>query len=596
MDTNPSVSASQGSETNSGDSAEASGLPARTEQIFARVLASDTANAQVHRDLTREASLAAETEPSHTIRHPIKPGSSGFVNTITDNGVTGALLTKVDLQSTLSTNLASNARMRPSQRNVEEGHNDSQADRDPDFRSVNPSSLASRPPTSINGPTPSIEGPRDRQSTESTTIEISTEPVGDNSFAAVAGYPRPPAATPKTSSRRVKQYVLPDGSVVSGKGLGRGRPGIKRGPRNPKYKIVADTVPQPPSTPGTAGPSTALPSPGKKRKRADSESSNIKTRRSPSGSGTSSSRESSVEYNPTATQTRSGRYTQKPPSLVAPTAASSSPSTRTNSASVAHEASPSTIRTHPKIKRRVYRGREQFALCDHCLRGHGPPGNVIVFCDACNKCWHQRCHDPQVPKQVVADTKAEWFCTECDRILHGNKKDKKPPAKPSPARPVAQALPSVPATVAYSGILVGGAALTSDQKVAYLNTLTKDKLMSLVLQAADLAPHLPLFQTPVLAPVPPQAQFTSTYVTPVSKPPAFAAANGASPAEIADEGYDDYFDEHAALYPKPGNGLQLPPESVDMHMLLEGKDCRTFSHWVKGTVGRDYSDSGNIQP
>ena len=254
------------------------------------------------------------------------------------------------------------------------------------------------------------------------------------------------------------------------------------------------------------------------------------------------------------------------------------------------------IKTHPKIKRRVYRGREQLALCEHCLRGYGPPGNVIVFCDACNKCWHQRCHEPQISKQTVADSKAEWYCSDCDRILHGKKKDKKTNVTTSLQHvivppPLAQQAPT------YAGPLVGGRFLRPEQKLAYLKTLSKEELVSRLLHAAELAPDLPIFQTLVPPPPPPvvmpQAQFTSSYVTPVSKVPSFGSKDAAEDDEV-DEGYDGYYDEHAALYPKPGHGLQLPPDSEDLHMLLEGKDSRTFSHWQRSVPGPLFCGSGNI--
>jgi hypothetical protein len=137
-----------------------------------------------------------------------------------------------------------------------------------------------------------------------------------------------------------------------------------------------------------------------------------------------------------------------------------------------------------------------------------------------------------------------------------------------------------------------------EQKMDYLKTLTKDKLITLLLDASHLAPDLPMFETlvqPTPTTIVPEAQFTSTYVTPVSSiPVANGDADAANMADAVDEGYDGYYDEHAALYPKPGFGIQLPPESEDMHMLLEGKDSRTFSHWVKGMKGREFSGTGNI--
>ena len=54
------------------------------------------------------------------------------------------------------------------------------------------------------------------------------------------------------------------------------------------------------------------------------------------------------------------------------------------------------------------------------------------------------------------------------------------------------------------------------------------------------------------------------------------------PEEEDDELYE-YPDEHARLYPKAGHGVaaMLPPDAIDLHMLLEGPECRTFSHTLR---------------
>ncbi|EXJ56957.1 hypothetical protein A1O7_07301 [Cladophialophora yegresii CBS 114405] len=402
------------------------------------------------------------------------------------------------------------------------------------------------------------------------------------------------AANNRNGSRRNKQYTLPDGSVVSGKGLGRGRPGIKRGPR----KSQGGSHPSPQVTSvDSAEASSHHGGPGSKEREGTGSELSLHWASSPEPVALDSE-ESSEEYNPTL-HTRSGRQTQKPTPLTKATVTSASPSGKvsrnTPTVNGSSTSTPSS-KTHPKIKRRIYRGREQFALCEHCLRGYGPPGNVIVFCDACNKCWHQRCHEPQISKQTVADSKAEWYCSECDRILHGKKKEKKSISKLS-AEPVVVSPPIIQQAPTYAGPFVGGRFLNPEQKLAYLKTLSKEDLVLRLLHASDLAPDLPIFQTLVPPPPPPvvmpQAQFTSTYVTPVSKVPSFRP-NDAGQGHQVDEGYDGYFDEHAALYPKPGHGLQLSPDSEDLHMLLEGKESKTFSHWQRSNPGPLFSGSGNI--
>ena len=450
-----------------------------------------------------------------------------------------------------------------------------QTDSDPEFRAAQPLIFN----TSTSAPAPSV---------------LASHPQQHGVFGMLhLDAPRPsqmgpPDREPKTSSRRVKNYTLEDGSVVSGKGLGRGRPGVKRGPRNAKYRID-DPDAQSPSPYATASPgATPVPSTAataaRKRKRTDSGASNVRTRLPTSASVTSGSHDSSPEYNPTE-ETRSGRKVQKPSGVPNELTEGASPASKRPRVESWTSASPAVPKHHPKIKRRIYRGREQLALCEHCLRGHGPPGNVIVFCDACNKCWHQRCHDPQVPQSIIADTKAEWFCANCDRILHG-KKGKKSKA----AKAVEAGQPPTPAPPAFIGPLIGGSVLSRSQRTSYLQSLSKDRLVSLILSAAELAPALPLFQAP--APQLPQAQFISNYTTPVSSTPNHHTA---AMAAEEDEGYDSYFDEHAMLYPKPGEGVKLPPESVDLHMLLESQDSQTFSHWVRGMPGQEFSGTGDVR-
>ena len=446
------------------------------------------------------------------------------------------------------------------------GPDDVQTDSDPEFRLSTPSSRMSRAPRSF-GPS---------ESADASTIVVTSH---SDISGAMGNEPLP--AIKGSGSRRNKNYVLPDGSVVSGKGLGRGRPGIKRGPR--KSQTGDQSTSQTMSAKDVDAASRDIDAPKKKRKSTASETTDPLL--STVDSVMSGSEESSEEYNPTA-HTRFGRQTQKPTTLVDIVAASVSPSSklsRHNSTIKPISSSPASIKTHPKIKRRVYRGREQFALCEHCLRGFGPPGNVIVFCDACNKCWHQRCHEPQISKMTVSDSKADWYCADCDRILHGKKKDKKTNVKGT-TDSVTLPPPVIPQIPTYAGPLIGGRFLKPEQKLAYLKTLSKEDLVSRLMHAADLAPDLPLFQMVVPPPPPPvvmpQAQFTSTYVTPVSKVPHFGNKENGEDDEV-DEGYDGYFDEHAALYPKTGQGLQLPAESEDLHMLLEGQDSKTFSHWVR---------------
>lgn len=52
-------------------------------------------------------------------------------------------------------------------------------------------------------------------------------------------------------------------------------------------------------------------------------------------------------------------------------------------------------------------------MCMRCGRGHSPKTNMIVFCDGCDRGWHQMCHDPMIRDEVVREEGTEWYCSEC---------------------------------------------------------------------------------------------------------------------------------------------------------------------------------------
>ena len=305
--------------------------------------------------------------------------------------------------------------------------------------------------------------------------------------------------TIQSSSRRQREYVLQDGTVVkSGKGLGRGRPGIKRGPRKPKLNPTS-------STPLATTVPAASSAPSKKRKRPilieDEERG--KPRISVSDD------EHSDSYNPKATHTRSGRSTQKP-SAFAPT---ESPNSKKQGLDTG---TPNAQGKTFLIKKKIYRGREQNALCERCLRGRGPVDNAIVFCDGCNLCWHQKCHDPMIPKALVLDTKAEWFCKECLSKLEltaagaeisPELRNEEPVtvavrktdqvATPSSGQSVLPMETTEKAAVptAFQGP-IGARSLTVDQRQQYLTSLSQQQLIDLLLYVSNSAPDLPLFPHP----------------------------------------------------------------------------------------------------
>jgi PHD-finger len=409
---------------------------------------------------------------------------------------------------------------------------------------------------------------------DESTIEVmpsSTKSARVNPSSADAGVaPKPnaektetPKETPKRKGRMSHSYVLPSGEIVnSGKGLGRGRPGIKRGPRKPKSL-------------STPTPSEVKPI-SRKRKRSskDSDIDAGSASRSPSNSGSGSD----DEIAPQATQTRSGRHTQRPPAFVLP----ESPSNKKPRLS---ESSSTEVGKLP-IKRKVYKGKEQSALCEHCLRGYGPLKNAIVFCDGCNKCWHQRCHDPMIPRKLVLDPSSEWFCHDCTAVKQKAKK-----------AACVQKADVLPAAAEASSAAPQPSADTARRE--YFDSLPKDILINMLMHASHLAPNLPLWPpipVPAALPSQPSNQAITTpnapasvkedaYPTPENEVGDHRKADDAEEDEDEDEDDEDA-DEHARLYPKPGNGVPLPPEAEDLAMLLEGPESTTFSHSLReGVVG-----------
>lgn len=124
---------------------------------------------------------------------------------------------------------------------------------------------------------------------------------------------------------------------------------------------------------------------GTKRKRGRENEGPTSSLSEPSDSDT----DGATKAQKAATMTKSGRQVQKPMQFN-PTGAGGSQ------------------------KRRHYgkRTAEQ-ALCKVCTRGLSPNMNQIVFCDGCNFCWHQMCHDPYIDDDFVSDESRSWFCSRC---------------------------------------------------------------------------------------------------------------------------------------------------------------------------------------
>lgn len=70
----------------------------------------------------------------------------------------------------------------------------------------------------------------------------------------------------------------------------------------------------------------------------------------------------------------------------------------------------------PTRRRGPYRRLAEATVCRVCQRGHSPARNMIVFCDGCNKAYHQYCHNPPIEDEVVKVEEKEWQCSDCTDI------------------------------------------------------------------------------------------------------------------------------------------------------------------------------------
>lgn len=83
---------------------------------------------------------------------------------------------------------------------------------------------------------------------------------------------------------------------------------------------------------------------------------------------------------------------------------------------------PASYEPSPKKRATQSQRKQEQALCKRCGRGNSPDKNMIVFCDGCNLCWHQLCHDPVISEETVKDEVSPWFCSDCSRKRSGGGK------------------------------------------------------------------------------------------------------------------------------------------------------------------------------
>lgn len=152
------------------------------------------------------------------------------------------------------------------------------------------------------------------------------------------------------------------------------------------------------------------------------------------------------------TMTKSGRQVQKPSQ---------------------YNPSQQSARDASSQKRKHYGKRTpEQALCKVCTRGLSPAKNQIVFCDGCNCCWHQLCHDPYIDDDFVNNESRSWFCSRClaKRERHLAKKK---------------------TVESFKG--VSWAAKGAEQKRSYLSGVPHSQLVNIIMYSTELHPDLPIF-------------------------------------------------------------------------------------------------------
>ncbi|KAL4933662.1 uncharacterized protein BDV17DRAFT_64840 [Aspergillus undulatus] len=297
---------------------------------------------------------------------------------------------------------------------------------------------------------------------------------------------------------------------------------------------------------------------------------------------------------PTATQTKSGRQVNRP-SLYVPSPLSPALPTPPGASHKPQQTSNARKRAPRKVK-------STNIICVYCQRGHSPASNTIVFCDQCNRAWHQHCHDPPIGNEVVTVKEKEWLCRECNpvpntilypTVVRSNPKlTTKPPVHP-------------PLTIPKTE--VGGERFAPDDRRRFLSTLSHATLVELLLTISDKNPTVPVFpenmaSLPSTNFAPSQAILagstdTSTSLSSITTPNRISS-NGLSSApagadgqnarrgyyyESSDDESDYEFQDHR-LYPRAGNGVRLPMTEEDLDILQEDPACTTFSYALYRTA------------
>ncbi|RVD80358.1 uncharacterized protein DFL_008255 [Arthrobotrys flagrans] len=56
------------------------------------------------------------------------------------------------------------------------------------------------------------------------------------------------------------------------------------------------------------------------------------------------------------------------------------------------------------------------ARCVKCHKASEPKGDKIVFCDGCEKPYHQTCHRPKIDQSYIEVLEKNWFCFKCAKV------------------------------------------------------------------------------------------------------------------------------------------------------------------------------------
>ncbi|KAH6856350.1 CoA-transferase family III domain-containing protein [Chaetomium sp. MPI-CAGE-AT-0009] len=252
------------------------------------------------------------------------------------------------------------------------------------------------------------------------------------------------------------------------------------------------------------------------------------------------------------------------------------------------------------------------ALCLKCSRMHSPVTNQIVFCDGCDECWHQLCHDPWISNDIVQDQGRVWFCAPCaaKRERHAAKRQKVEQQQQHHHthhhHPQGRG-----GNKTEKGSWAGKPA---QQKRAYLSTLPQQELVGLLMASATTTATttVPPVRGPrsIFAGTTTEGLFPRADAHPTGqinfvRKVAAAAVNGkggkgggGSQKEGSQEGAggeeDEEYDPLAALWPRAGRGMytRLPPDTEDEARLVDEGDFEAFSSIVYDDRGRKVEENG----